>query len=103
MQKKKAQLSSLNCATFWTLHVDSGETALLVSDDHLFFTCGQMQRNVFNTLAKSLCHRWLSLFSYMNFSEPSNEDFNHLCICAVDVLECPEWCLRLLRGVSGSC
>lgn len=25
--RRKAQLSSANCATFWTLHVDAGETA----------------------------------------------------------------------------
>lgn len=50
----------------------------------------------FNASANSFCH--LSVYELH-----SNQDFNHLCVRAVDALESLELCLWLLRGVSGSC
>lgn len=81
----KAQLSSLDRATFWPLHagLDSGQMLFL----HLW---SDIEEKLLKASAKSL------FGLQMSCSEHSNEDFNHFCVRAVDALECLQWCLWLL-------
>lgn len=87
----KLSSPSPDCATFWNV---------IYIYTSLFFTCGQTSRKALNTFGqKSLSSFGCQCSVVRSWSELSNEDFNHLCVRAVDAPECLEWCFWLLRGV----
>lgn len=90
--------------SLWIAQKQWKESSALLSQlchilDSALLYSSQTGRKAVNTSAKSVRHRWLSPLSYLSFSELSDEDFNHLCVWAVDALGCLKGCHQLLRGV----
>ncbi len=78
-RKKKAFTTNINL-----------KTILLIKKEMLLGKCKSRWKNIKKFLKiKSAAHM-------CSYSKDSNEDFNHLCIWAVNALECLERCFRLL-------